>query len=362
VTTAQWDDGAWGAAAFADSGGPIAHAVSARGAVNTAAFAERLSTTHSVAASGTVASSAVSIGYGPGAIHPVSASGTVDVLVSTPNLRFSHVISATGTIGVLTDAAFLSHQHHPSARGTIDTPSTATLSQLHLVSASGMVDAPAFATVLLVGHHLAATGTIVTTATASETADIPAPEQLPVMGIVNLIRNPAAVLTLEGWSVENGALLNGFDTDHIWFGSHSVAFEFHDPAMHERARVATPPGLGIVSYPGSILWGEAMLAVGSATGVTANVWVRAQYSDTTIVNGDSVAVVIDATGDQADLWQMVDVPYVILNPSLSLEQAWVVVEPTSAGAFPLVLFVGAAQIEYDPLMSGPSVTIALEAA
>lgn len=361
MSTAQWGDGSWGEVAFGDGGGPIAHAVSARGAVNTAAFADRLANAHAVTAQGSVASSVVSIGYGPGAIHPITATGTVDVLVSAPNLRFSHVVTATGAIDVLTDAAYLRHQHHPSALGTVDTSSAGTLSALHVVSAQGIVDALVTATVLNLGHPVSASGAIDTLAFASESADIPTITLLPVIGVVNLITNPAAASTLEGWAVENGAILDGFDTDHVWFGNHSVAVSFHNPAVHERLIVSTPPGLGIVSYPGSILWGTIVLAAGDSHNATANIWTRAHYSDSTIDDGDPIEVAITATGVQPDLWQTINDPFLILNPGLALEQAWVVVEILTADAFPFTLYIGGAQVEYDALMTGPGL-IALEAA
>lgn len=348
--TSKWGDTRWSEAV-------TGHLLTTSGAISITATGVYLRHSHILTVQGIVDIRALNLGVGPAPIHPVSATGLIDISVAPSFLALQHQLDVTGIIDIVLPDAPLRLYHSLAVTGLVGivTPDV-FLSIRHVLATMGLIDLQAFATDLDLSHPLTATGLISLVTHAAYETILPTPVPVEFTGIdphsiihgtVNLIGNPTLEQNAVGWNPEVIATVTR-DTTRAWHGPASAKV-VKDNGAGRGLAVRSYQALGIVPYPGSVLWGQIRLS-GASVGIEH--FVRARYTDGSTVETPHEAKTILASGVGSD-WQFEVSPPLVLDPLKVLDWAEIVVVGGGAATF----YADGAMLEYDPYMYGPSLWI-----
>lgn len=349
-----WGTSRWGDARWAEA--VTGHLLTTAGSISFTATGVYLRHSHILTVQGTIDVTLLNLGMGPTPIHPLSATGLIDITVPGSFLAIQHILETTGVIDFLLPDAPLRLYHSLAVTGLVDVFLPGVfLSIRHALATTGLIDLAAIATDLDLSHPLTATGRFDFTTFAAYEVILPTPMPVEFTGIdphsiihgtVNLIPNPTLDQNDVDWTSVSGATLTRMTT----IGWHGLTSErVVTIGAASGLAVRSYQALGIHPYPGSVLWAQIRLA-----GVGADVehFVRAHYTDGSVVEGPHEVKTINVPASSA-AWQWEVSPPLVLNPAKVLQSADIVVLATEATTF----YADGAMLEYDQSMYGPSLWI-----
>lgn len=360
----QWGAGTWGEIGWADSDEAFAHSLRTVVGINSQATARRLGATHVLTTLIEVDSDAVSIGYGPRAIHPLSTSVAIETEAESGPLTFAHFLATDIEIDGQVAPALLTFGHTLATDITIASASGGYLTLRHHLATLIAIDTPAGASHLTLSHPLATIVEILTAADAAEILTIPIilppdlldperPDSL-VPGILNLVRNPSAELSIEGWTPFGDASLET-DDDHAWHGDHAVRVTVPTADLGQGVAIRTAMALRLLPWGGSVLWGRAHVATPDDS-VALAAWLRVHYTDgTTVDDVTGTGVAVTGTGETVEDWQLITTPPFFLAAGKRISYAQLMVEAIFSATVPMSFLIDGVQIELDEWMLGPGV-------
>lgn len=364
----RWGRSEWSGSefAFSEEGG-TSHSLRTRVGINSRVWATKLSTTHYLHTDVRIESAVYNVGYGPAPIHLLRTSLTLQSTTTPARLKFSHPLTTNVSLVSSADPARLRFSHPLRTNVHFDSGAFSRLGIPHFLETRVSIASEVWAEALRIGHQMRTSALIASRVWAVEITELHLPTIVELLapldptqytvGILNMLPNPATLASLEGWVAYGDATVST-DPDHAWFGSHSAQLTV--PSIGgDGLMIQAAQGMQLVPYGGSILWSGARLAT-STPGVVVRVWTRARYTDGTEVDGDPAEVELTLTGLTVEDWELVQAPFLLLNAAKRLSTAWVLVEPVEPAGTTAVIYVGAAQMEYDLMMYGPAETIALE--
>lgn len=356
--TDPWGDAQWG------GGAGVAHSMSARVGIVGDAVADRIGPRHALTATATIRSRTYGIGAGPGAIHPLRAGAVLGSGASALALQIAHPLAALVQIRAATGAARLRKQHPLRAGVTIQVQAAGWLSIRHPLRARVRLRSTAQDANLAIRHPLRGIVRLGSVATAVYTLAVPeilAPSQISpdpgivVPGVLNLVANPIAAQGLQDWAAYVYAIV-ALDPTFRWDGQQSV--KVTPGSVGSGVQITTPRPLGLAILSGSVVWGQAMLALNLNPPVPdpfpmwINGWVEVQYSDGSTDAGDpSGPFPITGSGYDAD-WSIF-VASVVPDPDKVVVMARLILVRDATPSTPASFWVGGAQLEYDRWMVGP---------
>lgn len=360
----QWGGGTWGEAGWGESDDPLAHSLRTVFGSNSQAVARLVvRRIHHLSTEFSSSSRALSLGLSPGAIHRLNTTFAASTAVAPAPLTLRHSLHTMFAADVLTGQAPLTMGHRLVTTFVGSSDAIGYLSPPHRLSTTFEARSVANAIRLTLSHKLQTTFMSDAPAHAEVIATVPIMEPPEVSdplnpdsilhGVVNLIRNPSAEVSLEGWEAYGGATITD-DPTHAWDGSHAALVTMPTLIENQGVSIRTAMALRIMPWGGSVLWGQVYLATEDAPVVVA-VWMRAHYTDGTTVDDPEVTgATITATGADAEDWQLIVTPPFDLDDTKRLNYAALMVQMVFAASAPVTLLVDGVSIELDEMMWGPS--------
>lgn len=366
MSDGRWGVDEWGATQWGGGAG-VAHSMSARVGIVGDAVVSRLGPRHSLEATATVRSRTYGIGAGPAAIHPLRASASVLGGAFADALQTTHELAATARILSNVLAAPLSMRHPLRASVEIDSTAVGWLSIRHPLRARARLTSTALANGLRMNHRLRGVARLYGDAWAVYTLEVPAilaPNQLSsnpdavLPGVLNLASNPIAAMGLQDWAAYAYATVE-LDDAFSWDGDRSV--KVTPGSVGSGVQVTTRYPLGLPTLAGSVVWGQAMLALNlpppspdpvDRFPMWVNGWVEVQYSDGSTDAGEPDGPFpILGSGYQAD-WDIF-VTSLVPDPDKVATRAWLTIVRDATPSTPTAFWVGGVQLEYDRWQVGP---------